>query len=48
MSIDATTPPNTPGTPLRLKRRLGFAMLALAWERLWIRLWLPVTLTGYP
>ncbi len=26
--------------------RLGLVWLALAWERLWIRLWLPVTLAG--
>jgi uncharacterized protein (TIGR02302 family) len=44
MSIDATTPSATPpsntgAAPSRLRRRLGFAALALAWERLWPALW---------
>ncbi len=51
MSIDATTPPvgppsNTGGAPPRLKRRLGLAAVALAWERLWPALWPAVFVLG--
>ncbi len=37
------TPPSGSGS---VQGRLALAWLALAWERLWVRLWLPVTLAG--
>src|SRR6185312_177025 len=30
----------------RVRQRLALARLALAWERLWVRLWVPVSLAG--
>lgn len=37
------TPSPAPGS---VHARLALAWLALAWERLWVRLWLPATCTG--
>ncbi len=39
-----TSPNPPPG--LTVQRRLALAWLALAWERLWSRLWVPTTLLG--
>ena len=36
----------SPVAPSSAQLRLALAWAALAWERLWIRLWLPVTLAG--
>ena len=35
-----------PSAPGSAHLRLALAWLALAWERLWVRLWMPATLTG--
>jgi uncharacterized protein (TIGR02302 family) len=47
-SIPTPTSPNAPGLPpgLTVQRRLALAWLALSWERLWSRLWVPATLLG--
>jgi hypothetical protein len=38
--------PSNPGPGLADQQRLVLAWASLAWERLWIRLWLPVTWLG--
>ncbi len=46
MSIDTATTSTGPAAPLRLKRRLDLATVALVWERLWPALWPTVIVLG--